>query len=76
VLDREAELVAGYAELEYAGFLTVTALDDEALAVACASYEQAAAQAGLELRALDGRQDLGVVCALPLGRGLAERGIA
>ena len=76
VLDREAELVAGYAELEYAGFLTVTAADDEALAVACASYEQAAAQAGLELRALDGRHDLAVVCGLPLGRGLAERGIA
>jgi hypothetical protein len=76
VLEREAELVAGYAELEYAGFVTVTAPDPDALALACASYEQAAAQAGLELRALDGRHDLGVVCALPLGRGLAERGIA
>ena len=76
VLDREAELVAGYAELEYAGFLTIPAADDEGLAVACASYEQAAAQAGLELRALDGRHDLGIVCALPLGRGLAERGVA
>jgi hypothetical protein len=76
VAEREAELVAGYAELEYAGFVTVTAPDEDALAIACASYEQAAAQAGLELRALDGRHDLGVVCALPLGRGLAERGIA
>jgi hypothetical protein len=76
VQEREAELVAGYAELEYAGFVTVTAPDEESLAVACASYEQAAAQAGLELRAVDGRHDLGLVCALPLGRGLAERGIA
>ena len=76
VQEREAELVAGYAELEYAGFVTVTAPDEESLAIACASYEQAAAQAGLELRAVDGRHDLGLVCALPLGRGLAERGIA
>lgn len=75
VLEREAELVAGYAELEFAGFVTVTAPDQESLAGACMSYEQAAAQAGLELRALDGRHDLGVVCSLPLGRGLAPKGV-
>lgn len=75
VLEREAELVAGYAELAFAAFLTVTAPDAEALALACASYEQAAAQAGLELRALDGQHDLGLVAALPLGRGLAARGL-
>src|SRR5438067_13762949 len=60
VQEREAELVAGYAELGFAGFITVTASDRDALAVACASYEQAAAQAGLELRALDGQHDLGL----------------
>jgi hypothetical protein len=73
VLEREAELVAGYAELEFAGFVTVTATDEEALARSCAEYEQAAAQAGLELRPLDGRQDVAFVCSLPLGRGPAAR---
>jgi hypothetical protein len=76
VLEREAELVAGYAELEYSGFLTVTASDEEQLHRDCAEYEQAAAQAGLELRALDGRHDLGFVCSLPVGRGLAPRRFA
>jgi hypothetical protein len=73
VLEREAELVSGYVELEYAGFVTVTASDEESLSRSCAEYEQVAAQAGLELRALDGRHDLGLVCCLPLGRGLARR---
>jgi hypothetical protein len=76
VLEREAELVAGYGELEYAGFITVTADDEDTLARSCAEYEQVAAQAGLELRGLDGRHDLGLVCALPLGRGLAPRRLA
>lgn len=71
VAEREAELVAGYAELGFTGFVTVTAPDREALAVSCASYEQAAAQCGLELRALDGQHDLGLVWSLPLGRGPA-----
>ena len=73
VLEREAELVAGHAELEYAGFLTVSAASDEELERACADYEQAAAQAGLELRPVHGQHDHGFVCALPLGRGLASR---
>ena len=73
VMEREAELVAGYAELEFAGFVTVTAPDEASLASACSEYEQAAAQAGLEVRPLDGRHDLGFVCTLPLGRGLARR---
>src|SRR3546814_9520241 len=70
--EREAALVAGYAELEFAGFLTVSAADEETLERSCAEYEQAAAQAGLELRALHGRHDLGVVCALPIGRRSEE----
>jgi hypothetical protein len=76
VLEREAELVAGYAELEYAGFVTVSAEDAETLTRSCAEYEQVAAQSGLELRALEGRHDLGVVCALPVGRGIATRSLA
>ena len=73
VVERETELVAGYAELEFAGFITVTAPDEERLARASAEYEQAAAHAGLELRPLEARHDLGLVCSLPLGRGLAAR---
>lgn len=73
VLEREAELVAGYAELEFAGFVTVSAPDEESLAAACAEYEQAAAQSGLELRALDGRHDVAFVCTLPVGRGPSPR---
>jgi hypothetical protein len=76
VLDREAELVAGFFELEFAGFVTVSAPDAEALGRSCAEYEQVAAQAGLELRPLDGRHDLGIVCMLPVGRGLAPKRFA
>lgn len=71
--EREAELVSGYAELCFAGFLTVSAPDPDQLDEACAGYVQAAAQAGLDLRRLDGRHDLGVLCSLPIGRGLATR---
>jgi hypothetical protein len=73
VLEREAELVAGHAELGYSGFLTVTAATEEELERSCADYEQAAALAGLELRALHGRHDLAFVCGLPIGRGLTAR---
>ncbi|HEV3450838.1 MAG TPA: SCO6880 family protein [Acidimicrobiia bacterium] len=74
VLAREGELVAGYAELRYAGFLTVTAPDLRALDEQSAEWEQVAAQCGVELRALDGQHDLGVATALPLGRVPTGRG--
>jgi hypothetical protein len=73
VLAREQELVAGYPELAYAGFLTVTANDAEALDSESADWEQIAAQCGIELRALDGQHHLGLVTALPLGRAPALR---
>ncbi len=73
VLEREEELVAGHAELEYAGFLTVSAGDADSLARSCIDFEQAAAHAGLELRALNGRHDKALACALPVGRGLARK---
>lgn len=72
VLERETELVAGHAEFEYVGFVTVTAADEQSLARSCAAYEQLAAQSGMELRALDGRHDKALACALPVGRGLAR----
>jgi hypothetical protein len=76
VLDREAELVAGYGEFEFAGFVVVTARDLDELHRSCVEYEQVAAQAGLELRRLDGRHDLALACALPVGRGIARRRFA
>ena len=71
--EREAELVAGYDELSFAGFVTVSSPDVDRLDQACADYVQAAARAGLDLRRLDGRHDLGLLCALPIGRGAAVR---
>jgi hypothetical protein len=73
VAEREAELVAGFAELEYVGLLCVTAADVESLEASCADYQQAAAQAGLELRPLDGRHDLGFAATLPVGCELPTR---
>jgi hypothetical protein len=76
VASREAELVAGYAELEYIGVMVVTAPDLAALERSCAEYEQVAAQCGIELRRLDGRHDLAIACALPVGRGIEPRRFA
>jgi hypothetical protein len=73
VLAREQELVSGYPELAYAGFLTVTAATPQAVDSESADWEQIAAQTGLELRALDGQHDLGLVSALPVGRAPAMR---
>lgn len=72
VAEREAELVAGYRELAFVGLVIVTAATLDALEHSCAEYEQAAAHAGLELRRLDGRHDLALAAALPLGRPIAN----
>jgi hypothetical protein len=72
VAEREAELVAGYADVTYAGLLTVTADDETALRAACDECEQIAREHGLELRPLDGRQDAAFAAALPLGLGLSR----
>jgi hypothetical protein len=72
VAEREAELVAGYAEVGYAGLVTVTADGEDALRAACDECEQIAREHGLELRPLDGRHDLAFAAALPLGLGLSR----
>lgn len=72
VIEREAELVAGYAEVTFAGLVTVTTDDEHTLLVACEECEQVAREHGLELRPLDGRQDVAFAAALPLGLGLAR----
>lgn len=76
VLEREAEIVAGYGDFEYVGFVAVTARDLDELDRSCAEYEQVAAQAGMELRRLDARHDLALACALPMGRGITPRRFA
>ena len=73
VADREAELVAGYPELTYAGLVVVTAATREALEESCAEAVQTAAACGVDLRPLHGRHDLAVAATLPLARGLAPR---
>jgi hypothetical protein len=76
VAEREAELAAGHAELEHLGLVVVTATGAEELERSCAEWEQAAAQAGLELAPLDGRHDLAFAATLPLGRHIPTRSLA
>jgi len=68
---REQELADGHAEFRFAGFVTVSARDDEQLERACAEVEHAAQQARLELQRLYGEQPAAFTFTLPLGRGLA-----
>ena len=71
VLTREQALIAGHADMEFSGFLTVTAASRDKLANAVAQIEQAASQASCETRVLFGRQAQGfAAAALPLGRGV------
>ena len=67
LLDREEELVAGYAEIGYAGLVTVSARTLDELEEDAEIVEQLARESGMELRCLDGRQDTAWAAALPLG---------
>lgn len=67
VLDREAELVAGYPELTYLVLVTVTAPTRTQLDHDAARIEHVARDAGIDLRVLHARQDLAWAAALPLG---------
>ena len=68
---RELELADGHAQYRFSGYLTVTADDPETLEDACGRVEQAAGQAGLEIRRCYGDQLRAFTAGLPLGRGLA-----
>jgi hypothetical protein len=68
VEEREAELVAGYAEVGVVGLVVATASSDTAMESTATQISQAASAAGLELRQLDGRHDLALAASLPLGR--------
>lgn len=73
LLDREQELVAGFAEMGYAALVSVCATSEDQLEEHAEIVEQLAREAGMELRCLDGRQDLAWAAALPLG--LAPRNL-
>lgn len=70
---REHELSAGFVECRYTGLVTLTARSPEDLAVQAADLEQAAANSGVELQPLMGRQAEGWVSSLPLGRTVARQ---
>ena len=71
LLKREQALINGHADVEFAGFITVSANSEEGLSAAVALIERSAGQSGCETRVLYGRQSQGfVVAALPLGRSV------
>jgi hypothetical protein len=71
VEERDVELADGHAQFRFTGYITVTTDTRTELPAARAAVEQAAGQAGMELRLLFGAQDAGFACSLPLGRGLS-----
>ena len=71
LLQREQALINGHADVEFSGFITVSASSEEGLTAAVALIERSAGQSGCETRVLYGRQSQGfVVAALPLGRSV------
>jgi hypothetical protein len=67
LLEREDELVAGFAEMGHIGLIGVAAGSEDALDEAGEIVEQLAREHGMALRALSGRHELGWAAALPLG---------
>jgi hypothetical protein len=66
---RERALISGHADVEFTGWVVVTASSEDDLAGAVKQVERAATQAGCETRPLYGQQSQGfAVGALPLGR--------
>jgi hypothetical protein len=71
VLVREQSLLAGHADMEFSGFVTVTAPTRDELSAAVSQVEQAVGQSTCEARVLFGRQAQGfVVSALPFARSV------
>jgi hypothetical protein len=67
---REAELAAGYGEVRFAGYITVSAPDRDRLHNGCAEVKRDAARARLELHPMYGQQADAFTFTLPLCRGL------
>ena len=69
LLGRERSVVAGHTDVEFSGFVTVTAPDQESLEAARSTISRAAAHAACEVRPLYGRQlQAFVVSTLPMAR--------
>jgi hypothetical protein len=68
---REAELAEGHASFRFAGFVTVSAPNEEELEGACDVVQHSAGQSRLMLRRLYGDQASAYTCTLPLCRGLS-----
>ena len=66
----ERDLGDGHAFYRFAGFVTVTASDQDDLERGCSEIEEAAARSFLDLRRLNGEQDFAFTYTLPLCRGL------
>jgi hypothetical protein len=72
LLAREQALIAGHADMEFSGFVTVTTPSRDELMTAVAQVEQAFGQANCETRVLFGRQAQGfVVSTLPFARSVS-----
>jgi hypothetical protein len=71
ILDREAEINVGHADMRFTGLIAITATDRAELDAAVADIEQAALHAECETRLLVGQQAQAfAAAALPLARGL------
>ena len=69
--DRELELADGHAPFRFAGYVTVSSDAKDDLEMSCGRVEQAAGQAGMELRRCFGDQQRAFCFTMPLGRGLS-----
>ena len=70
VTRREEELADGFAEMRFAGFVTVSARDGEELERASGEIEHAGQLARLEFQRMYGEQEAAFTNTLPLCRGL------
>ena len=69
VVDRERALISGHADIEFTGWIVISAATETELDAATKRVERAASQAGCETRVLFGRQAQAfVAAALPVGR--------
>lgn len=69
VVAREKALISGHADVEFTGWIAVTADSEDGLSAAVKQVERAAMQCGCETRTLFGQQSQAfVTAALPLGR--------
>lgn len=68
--DHERDLSDGHAFYRFSGFITVSAGSTEELVGACGEIEEAAGRSFLDIRRLNGEQELAFTYTLPLCRGL------